>query len=76
MRFNWLMKKVLNQLVAIYIARSDRSILMITLIYLLPFDKNLKEPLLYPILLSSTGDNLVILILVIFQTGGHEKLEA
>ena len=42
-----------------YVARSGHVII---LIYLLPFDKNLQEPLLDPILPSSTGDNFMILL--------------
>ena len=46
-----------------YVARSGHGMLVITLIYLLQFVKKLQEPLLYPTLSSSTGDNLMILLI-------------
>ena len=54
-----------SQWLSRYIARFTiylgHGMLVITLIYLLPFDKKLQEHLLHPILSSSTGDNFMIL---------------
>ena len=52
-----------SQWIASYVARSGQDMLVITLIYLLPFDKKLQEPLRHPVLSSSAVDNLMILLI-------------
>ena len=57
------LKVTFTESISSYVARSCHGMLVITLIYLLPFDKKLQEPLLHPILPSFAGDNLMILFI-------------
>ena len=46
-----------------YVARFGKGMLVNTVIYSLPFDKKLQEPLLHSILSSSTGDDFMIMLI-------------